>query len=152
MAKKKSRSSVPIGGPFTPILFEVQDSQAYQSLSGNSAKLYGYLVRTARTICCKTGNTDTIKSTFDYTYSEAKGKGFANATFKRSMTELWQKGFISVVSVGGMVASEGNGKIPSRYQLCNFWKSYGKQWNDRTKLERDPWGAYSEPVESEKEW
>lgn len=146
--KKKHRSNLPVGGPFTPLLYEVHDSEAYKSLNGNAAKLYSYLLRVARTVAVKTGGSSELSVQFDYTYSEAKKRGFSESTFRRAIRELWGKGFISVVSIGGRTTSEAYGRVPSRYQLSGMWKAYGHggdKWIDRTKFEYDPWSIPSEP-------
>lgn len=150
MAKHKNnhRNSVPIGGPFTPIRHEEHDSQAYCDLTGSASKLYGYIVRVARTVAHKLGS-DEWSVDFDYTYSESVRRGFSTSTFKRAIKELWQHGFISVVQIGGRTASEDRGRMPSKYKLSKLWKTYGNTWSDRTQHEPDPWRVLSEPKKSD---
>ena len=146
--KKKNRSHLPVGGPFTPLLNELHDSDAYKSITGNAAKLYGYILRVARTVAVKTGTGSELFVQFDYTYTEAKKRGFSESTFRRSLKELWSKGFISVISIGGRTTSEAYGRVPSRYQLSGAWKTYGhggSKWTDRTRFEADPSSIPSEP-------
>lgn len=143
-SKKKLRN-VPIAGRFTPILWEEQDSEAYKQLPGSAAKLYGYMVRTARIVALKLGAANQHDARFDFTYSEAKSLGFSESTTRRALEALWEKGFISVIRIGGRTASEERGRMPSEYQLCNYWKTYGVSWRDRTQQEPNPWAAPSEP-------
>lgn len=147
--KKNSRSKgLPIGGPFTPIRNEEHDSLAYHDLTGNAAKLYGYIVRVARSVAVKAGAYSEHIAHFDYTYSEAKRRGFSESTFKRAIRELWRLGFINVVVIGGRTASKERGRMPSRYQLSTIWNTYGDgsgKWRDRTRIEADPWESPSEP-------
>lgn len=147
--KKPKSKGLPVGGPFTPILNDRHDSQAYLELTGNAAKLYPYLIRVARTVAVKAGASSESVPQFDYTYSEAKRRGFSESTFKRAIKELWSKGFITVISIGGLTASKERGRVPSRYQLSGCWKSYGKQWTDRTQFESDPWQSPCEPKEGD---
>lgn len=143
-ATKKTRG-VLISGPFTPIMFDVQDSRAYQVLPGNASKLYGYMVRAARTVAYKLGAATEDLVDFDFTYSEAKKRGFSESTFKKAIKELWAVGFISVIAIGGKTASEARGRMPSKYRLTSLWKTFGSHWENRTKLEADPWAKLSEP-------
>jgi hypothetical protein len=145
MSKKNRKPSVPISGPFTPILNSIHDSQAYTELSGNAAKLYSFLVRTARTVAVRLGAGSEYRVDFDYTYSEAEKRGFSDSTFKRAIRELWAKGIINVIVIGGRTASKGSGRMPSRYQLSGNWQTYGTQWTDRSKHEANPWANPSEP-------
>lgn len=147
---KKKRNGLPISGQFTPILNELQDSQAYLKLSGNAVKLHTFLVRVARTVAVKTGAANECLPHFDYTYTEARKRGFAESTFKRAIKELWELGFINVVAIGGRTVSKGGGRSSSRYQLSGYWKTYGKQWQDRTKIEQDPWLPPQEPKSGDK--
>lgn len=150
MAKKKKPSSLPVGGPFVPILIEQHDSRAYNELTGNAAKLHGYLVRAARTVALKLGADSEYQVDFDYTYAEAKKRGFSESTFKRAIRELWAKGFLSVVAIGGRTASACKGKMSSKYKLCGLWKTYGNMWTVRTKSEPDPWASCTEPQKGDK--
>ena len=69
------KAVLPIGGKFVPITFEELDSKAFISLNGNSAKLYGYLKRAARTAAYKNGMSRQGDVQFDFTYSESKSYG-----------------------------------------------------------------------------
>jgi hypothetical protein len=149
MAKKKRPNNLPIGGPFTPILNEIHDSLAYLKLSGSAAKLHPYLIRAARTVAFKIGAGSESLSQFDYTYSEAKRRGFSESTFKRAMKELWSLGFINVVAIGGLTASKERGRVSSKYQLSECWKTYGKQWRERTHHVPDPWKSPCEPKQGD---
>ena len=150
MAKKIKRNGVKINGSFTPILNEVHDSLAYKEISGNSAKMYIRLIEVARKLALKSGNFSEGNVQFNYTYSEAKRVlGFSESTTRRCLKELWAKGFISVIKIGGVTASDKRGRMSSVYQLCGNWRTYGNQWTDRTKCEEDPWAARSEPKKNE---
>jgi len=145
MVKKKNRHGRPIGGQFTPILHAVQDSIAYKELSGNSAKLYHRMERIARTVAHRM-NCAPKDAQFNLTYSEVKKTlGFSESTTRRCLGELWEKGFISVIKIGGRTASDKRGRMSSIYQLCGNWKTYHHQWTDRTKYEVNPWSLPSEP-------
>jgi len=137
--KRPKSKGLSIGGSFTPILTQVHDSAAFRELTGNAAKLYTYVVRAARTVALKLGSGTESGVEFDYTYSEAKKRGFSESTFKRAIKDLWDHGFISVVVVGGRIASVNGGRMSSRYKLCGNWQSYGEQWDDRTQYEPNPW-------------
>ena len=153
MAKYKPKSKgLPIGGPFTPIRTDEHDSTAYQDLTGNAAKLHGYIIRVARTVAVKLGASSEYDVQFDYTYSEAKKRGFSESTFKRAIRDLWKRGFISVVKIGGRTASAERGRMPSKYKLATLWRAYGDgvdKWRDRTKHESDPWENPTEPKPGE---
>lgn len=143
--RKSARYTVPIEGRFLPLTFDELDSAAYMSLPGNAAKVYGYLKRAARTAAHRggAGERDTI---FEYTYSEAKSKGFAEQTFRRALKELWAKGFIDLVERGGL---RGIHRTNSQYKLARLWKSWGKgpgKWTDRTVAEPDPFTDTTEPT------
>jgi hypothetical protein len=149
MAKKKNRHGRPIGGQFTPILHEIQDSIAYKKLSGNSAKLYHRMERIARTVAHNM-DCDVNDAQFNFTYSEIKKTlGFSESTARRCLEKLWEKGFISVIQIGGRTASNKGGRMSSIYQLCGNWKTYQHQWTDRTKYEVNPWSSPSEPRDNE---
>jgi len=154
---KKKRYSLTINGPFVPLLFAEQDSFAYQQLTGNSAKLYGYIKRIVRTVGTKLKINTEQDVIFDFTYSQAKKFGFSEKTFLRSLKDLWAKGFIGVVLIGGRTKSERGGRVNSQYQLARYWQTYGKagegRWTDRTKFEPNPWVSRSEPdVKDAEKW
>lgn len=138
-----------IGGKFTPILDEMQLSKAYKELNGNSAKLLHHMTRVARNVACKLGSSSDHSVDYDFTYSEAKKYGFSESTTRRALHELWEKGFISVVKIGGRTASDSRGRLSSRYKLCSFWKTYGHQWHDRRKYETSPWETPAEPKKND---
>ncbi|RII28908.1 MAG: hypothetical protein CXR31_03275 [Geobacter sp.] len=149
MGKKNKTRGLSVGGMFTPLRHEEHDSKAYMELTGNAAKLYGYMVRVARTVAIKLGATCEYTVIFDYTYTEAKNRGFSTSTFKRVIKELWQCGFINVVEIGGRTASKARGRMPSKYQLCKLWRTYGSEWRERTRFEADPWEHRAEPKKTE---
>lgn len=126
------------------------DSHAFQSLTGNSSKLLIYLKRACRTVGVKLGTSRECDVIFDFTYTEANRRGFSAKAFLRGIKELWQKGFIGVVKIGGLTFSEQGGRCNSKYQLTTFWQTYGTggdgRWTDRTKFEPDPWAIRSEPL------
>jgi hypothetical protein len=143
--KKLRKNMVPIeGGLFVPLSFEEQDSTAYMELTGNASKVYGYLKRAARTAACKGGGTRERDIIFDYTYAEAKRRGFSESTFIRAIKDLWAKGFIDVIERGGL---RGKGRTNSHYKLAAYWKTYGKEWRERTQSRSDPFALTSEPKE-----
>jgi len=139
---KNRKGRVPIeGGLFVPITFDEQDSAAYISLTGNAAKLYCYLKRAART-AASNGGTRERDISFDFTYTEAKRRGFSESTFIRGIKELWAKGFIDVTERGGL---RGTGRTNSHYKLAGYWQTFGKEWADRTAFQPDPFAKTSEP-------
>jgi hypothetical protein len=139
-----------IQGPFTPLLIAELDSFAFHSLTGNSAKLYVYLKRACRSAGLKMGTDRESDVIFDFTYTEAKRRGFSAKTLLRGLKELWQKGFIGVVKIGGLTFSEQGGRCNSKYQLTAYWQTYGTdgvgRWTDRTQFESYPWLIRSEPL------
>jgi len=140
--KKEKKSIVPIEGRlFVPLTFEEQDSPAFIELGGNASKVYGYLKRAARTAACK-GGTRERDIIFGFSYAEAKGRGFSESTFIRAIKELWGKGFIDVIERGGL---RGKGKTLSQYKLAGYWKTYGKEWRNRTDAQADPFAPPPEP-------
>lgn len=148
-APKNKKTSPSISGPFVPLLHAEQDSVAYQKLSGNSAKLYSYMKRVARLIGTKLHLSTEFDLVFDFTYSQAKKFGFSEKAFQRGIKDLWSKGFIGVVRIGGITKSEHGGRVNSQYKLTRLWQTYGKSgegnWTDRTKYEQNPWAVRSEP-------
>ncbi|MDA8429408.1 MAG: hypothetical protein M0T70_09160 [Geobacteraceae bacterium] len=148
-ASRKRRFTLSINGPFVPLLYSEQDSIAYQKLTGNSAKLYGYIKRIVRTVGTKLQVNTEQEVIFDFTYSQAKKFGFSEKAFLRGLKDLWSKGFIGVVRIGGRIKSEHGGRVNSQYKLTAYWQTYGKtgegRWTDRTKFEPNPWVLRSEP-------
>ena len=149
MGRKPKKGGRRIDGQFTPILHDIQDSVAYKEISGNAAKLYLRMERVARTVSHNM-DCNLNAAQFNFTYSEAKRVlGFSESTTRRCLRQLWEKGFISVIKIGGVTASDKRGRMSSIYQLCGNWKTYGHQWTDRTKHEEDPWFVPSEPKDNE---
>jgi|GEM_PF-5961798 len=148
-SKKQKPRGLSIDGPFTPITNTEQDSVAYKELTGNAAKIFHRMVRVARTVALKLGSKSVHDVQFDFTYSEAKRHGFSESTTRRALQNLWEKGFISVIQIGGRTASKDCGRMSSKYSLAKFWQTYGTQWKDRTINEPDPWLLRSEPKSNE---
>ena len=66
-----------------------------------------------------------------FTYAEAESFGISEASFRRALIELVEKGFLEVQYQGG---SLGNGKDWSTYRLIDDWKLYGTpSFRPRTK-------------------
>jgi hypothetical protein len=150
MSRTRRPKGIAIKGRFTPILNDLHDSEAYRDLTGNAAKLYHRMDRVARMVALKLGSSSEYEVSFNYTYSEIKRVlGFSESTIRRLLRELWEKGFISVIQIGGRTASNARGRMSSEYQLCDKWKSYGPQWKDRSKHEPDPWKTLSEPKKND---
>ena len=149
MARSKKQKGVPIHGNFTPILHDEMDSPAYELLSGNAAKLYGYMKRAARDAAHRNGVSER-DAIFDFTYSEGKKHRFAERTMIRAIKELWAHGFIHVVERGGL---RGAGRTNSKYRLCTWWQTYGVKdgWTNRGDHESDPFSDLSEPEERPRE-
>jgi len=115
--KKATKNRLP---PFTPILNEELDSKAYQQLTGNAAKALTYFKRINGLLRHKQG--DNYNGTFDLTYTEAEKFGFARRTFSRIITELNDKGFLTIIVQGG---KRGCGMSNSKYQMSDRWRDYG---------------------------
>lgn len=125
--------------PFVAILIEEMESKAFLELSGTAVKALIWFKR----IDGKLRKAPDYNGIFDFTYSEAKRCGFARRTFSRVIDELVEKGFIEVVSVGGL---RGAGRSNSKYKLSSRWCIY--------RVEIKPKGSWrdlpSEPRPSEK--
>lgn len=125
-------------GPFFPVLNAEIDSAAFRDLSGSSVKVYIYFKRLNNQLKYKTGDSSPI---FAYPYSRAKKAGVSESTFRRAIHDLWEKGFLTIISIGGL---RGAGRSNSQYRMAEYWKTYGQQWKDRRKFEADPF-IVSEP-------
>ena len=150
MGRRKKIGSVPINGKFVPILHDELDSPAYMALGGNSAKLYGFLKRAARNAAHRVGSSER-EVEFDFTYSEARKRGFVERTFIRCVKDLWSHGFIQVIKRGGL---RGTGRSNSKYQLSGYWKTYGIKdgWKNRSDHEPNPFLNRCEPEEGPQDW
>lgn len=141
--KKPKAKGVPIAGKFVPILWDELDSPAYRELSGGSAKLYNYLKKAARDVAHDNGipERDAI---FDFTYTEAKKRGFHERTFIRCLKELWDLGFIHVIERGGL---RGTRRSNSKYRLCMYWRTFRVKdgWMNRSAVEPNPFSDPCEP-------
>lgn len=115
-AKGKTGNRLP---PFTPILNEEMDSKAYLELSGTAVKVLTWFKRIDGKLRGK--DRHGFNGIFDFTYKEALRCGFAKRTFSRAIDELGEKGFIEVISVGGM---RGAGRSNSKYKLSTRWQLY----------------------------
>jgi predicted transcriptional regulator len=66
-----------------------------------------------------------------FTHGEAELLGISEASFRRSIKELIEKGFVSIAHQGGQF---GNGRDYSRYDLIEDWRQYGtKEFKPREK-------------------
>lgn len=119
MGKRKGRTGNRLP-PFTPIFNEEMDSKAYIELTGSAAKAYTYFKRISGKLERRSGGD--YNGIFDFTYSEAKAYGFARSTFSKIIGELIEKGFIDIITVGGL---RGAGRSNSKYKLSSRWKLYG---------------------------
>jgi hypothetical protein len=126
--QKKTKGKVRYP-PFTAIFNEEMDSKAYLELSGTAVKVFAWFKR----IDGKVRRKDPYgyNGIFDFTYKEALRYGFARRTFSRAIDELGEKGFIEVISVGGL---RGAGRSNSKYKLSSRWQLY--------RLEAKPKGAW----------
>jgi len=116
-AKGKTGNRLP---PFTPILNEEMDSKAYLELTGTAVKALTWFKRIDGKLRGK--DRYSFNGIFDFTYNEAVRCGFAKRTFSRAIDELGEKGFIEVISVGGL---RGAGRSNSKYKLSTRWQLYG---------------------------
>lgn len=138
MGRKRGKRNQSIVGTFTPVLDTELDSEAFRCLSGSSAKVLLHFKRLNRQLTHKHGE----EIIFSYPYSRAKKAGFSESTFSRAIRELWEKGFLDIISIGGL---RGAGRTNSQYKLCNYWRTFGNGWKERTKIEPDPFNR-SEPL------
>lgn len=135
---KNKQNKINIGGTFTPLLDAEIDSEAFKELSGSGVKVFIFFKRLNRQLQHKLGDSEPI---FAYPYSRAKKAGVSESTYRRAIRDLWEKGFVSIISIGGL---RGAGRTNSQYKLAGYWKTYGHQWHDRRKFESDPFSV-SEP-------
>ena len=129
-AKGKASYRLP---PFTPILDEEMDSIAYLELTGTAVKVLAWFKR----IDGKLRGKDRygFNGIFDFTYKEALRCGFAKRTFSRVIDELGEKGFIDVISVGGL---RGAGRSNSKYKLSTRWHLYRLEAKAKGAWRRNP--------------
>lgn len=128
--KGKTGNRLP---PFTPILNEEMDSTAYFELSGTAVKVLTWFKR----IDGKLRGKDRygFNGIFDFTYNEALRCGFAKRTFSRAIDELGEKGFIEVISVGGL---RGAGRSNSKYKLSTRWQLYRLEMKVKGAWRKNP--------------
>ena len=58
---------------------------------------------------------------FSLTYTEMEKHGFARKTFYNAIKDLTEKGFVEVISTGGL---RGAGHTNSKYRLSKRWQLY----------------------------
>lgn len=96
MSRKHLKNKLP---PFVPMQIALIESEAFKTLTGNSAKALIFFTRIEGKLKRAFGGD--FNGNFDFTYSEAEKFGFARRTFSRIIEELIEKGFIDIVSQGG---------------------------------------------------
>ncbi len=138
MGRRDKKHKPGIGGTFTPVLDAEIESVAFKALSGSGVKVFIFFKRLHRQLQHKSSDAEPI---FAYPYSRAKKNGVSESTFRRAVRDLWEKGFVSIISIGGL---RGAGRTNSQYKMSAYWKTYGEQWSDRRKFEPDPF-VVSEP-------
>jgi hypothetical protein len=121
-ATKVRRNS--IGGPFVHVLTEEMDSKAFMELNGSAVKALLWFRRVDGKLQRKEGYT----GEFGLTYTEMQRYGFAKKTFSNVIKELAEKGFIEVVSAGGL---RGAGHTTSKYKLSSRWRLYHLEMKPR---------------------
>jgi hypothetical protein len=107
--------------PFTPLLNEELVSVAYLALTGSAAKCLMHFKHIHGV--CKFKADEDANILFDYTYAEAKKYGFGKSTFSRIIDELVAKGFLNVITQGGL---RGRGMSNTKFQMSERWRDYGK--------------------------
>jgi hypothetical protein len=128
--RKKEKYKLP---PFVPVLNDEMDSKAYRDLPGSAAKALVYFKRIDGKLFRK--YRDDYNGIFDFTYSEAKRLGFARSTFSKVIGELHDKGFIDIISVGGL---RGAGRSNSKYKLIEKWRLYGQDFKPKPRRPTEP--------------
>lgn len=129
-AKARTKNKLP---PFTHLLNEEMDSKAYLELSGTAAKALMWFKRIDGKL--KGKDRHGYNGIFDFTYTEAVKYGFAKKTFSRAIDELNEKGFITIVKVGGM---RGVGRSNSKYSLSTGWRLYGRGLKVKLRIPTEP--------------
>lgn len=109
-----------IQGQYYALTYQKFDSPAWQSLSGNTIKVYLQLMRK------RNGNNDRDLS---LTYNEMKGR-ISSATFRKHLIELVEKGFIDMVRQGGIM------KQCNIFGVSERWKDYGTKNFEFKTLEK----------------
>lgn len=124
MARGKRKNKTD--GRFFLLLHRMIDSPAWQSLSGNSIKVYIQLMRKHN------GNNDDDLS---LTFKEMKDK-LSPATFSKCITDLVEHGFIDVVRAGGLQ------KQCNIFGRSERWKSYGTTTFEHRTREKWNYGGF----------
>lgn len=120
-----SKKGPKIRGAFTPVPTEMLHSKAFKSLTGNSAKLFPYLLNAGKLA------EHRQEPDFSYTYSQATKAGFSKSTFSRVLKELHEKGFFVFTEYGG---KRSFGLSAHKFRLSDRWRDFGTD-----KFEEVPW-------------
>ena len=126
--KTKAKNRLP---PFAAIPNDMLEGAAYQSLTPSAAKAYPYFLKAYGKRVVKDGKG----CQFELTYSELEKAGFSRSTISRVIEELNEKGFISIVEVGGL---RGCSRSNSSYRLSEGWRDYGKVVFDKVTRQVRP--------------
>ena len=119
MNKRAKASKNKIGGPFTYVLNEEMDSKAFLELTGMAVKALLWFKRVDSKLKYK--DRDGYTGIFSLTYTEMEKHGFARKTFYNAIKDLTEKGFVEVISTGGL---RGAGHTNSKYRLSKRWQLY----------------------------
>ena len=134
MGRRDKRHKPGIGGTFTPVLDAEIESTAFKALSGSGVKVFIFFKRLHRQLQHKSGDerTDICLSIFP-----RKKKWHVGEYVSDGSRDLWEKGFVSVISIWRHFTGCRPYQL-ARARWLHYWKTYGEQWSDRRKFEPDP--------------
>jgi len=112
------------GPRFIMLEHPMLDSIAFNSLGSSSIRVLLSIMR------CKNGHNGTLDDPIICPYSKMNGK-MAKATISHGIKELEAKGFIELVSYGGLM------KQPNQYILSGEWINWEEKQNTSSETEQD---------------
>jgi len=99
------------------------DSVAFNSLSHTATRVLFSIMR------CKNGRNGTAQDPIVCPYSFMNGN-MSHATISKCLSELSQKGFIEIVSYGGLM------KQTNKYVLTGDWINWGEKQSSSSETEQ----------------
>lgn len=107
-------------GALSQIKVEMQESEAFQSLSASAIRVLLYAIFLNYFAASRTNG----RPVFKFTNKTAKEKlGMSSQTYSRAKQELADKGFWEWVRRGGMKGCNG---VASEFALTGNWKTWSK--------------------------
>ena len=113
---------------------QLYKSEAWVSLRGAAPKIYLlFLDKRQIEMVGRKGKYRVVNDgKIEFTYKEAKRRGFSKDVFGRGIKELCAKGFLRIAEPGGF-----NKECPTLYGFSDMWKRYGKpEFDPVTKPKR----------------